>query len=71
MAINPRSLPLYVFATSCASENDPHMRLRLLLHSRTNAAEHRLGYSLRIYDPSVTATSVPSRIACCSHSTPQ
>jgi hypothetical protein len=70
MAISPRSLPLYAFATSCVSKKDPNMRLQPLLHSRTNAAEQRLGYSSRIYDQSVTATSVPSRIACCSYSTP-
>jgi hypothetical protein len=41
-----------------------------LAHSSTNAAEHRCGYSWRMYDPSKTATSNLSRMASATHSVP-
>ncbi len=45
MAISPRSSPQYAFAMIKDSENDPTTLPRPLLHSRTNAAEHRFGNS--------------------------
>ena len=68
--MSPNSSPRYAFATSSCSENDPTIRPRPFEHSMTNAAEHRLGYRLRMYDPSVTATIEPSAIECCIHSVP-
>jgi hypothetical protein len=70
MAMSPRSSPLYAFATSNASENGPTTLPCPLLHSRTNAAEHRFRNSSLMYDPSVTATSVPLAIDLSSHATP-
>jgi hypothetical protein len=70
MVISPKSSPLYAFATVRDSEKDPIIQPWPLVHSSTNAAEQRFGYSLQIYDPSVTATNVPSLIASCSQSTP-
>jgi hypothetical protein len=68
--MRPSNSPLYAFATSSASKMDPTTPPRPLLHSSMNTAEHRLGYSSLIYDPSVTATSVPVEIARASHGTP-
>ncbi len=70
MAMRPRSSPLYAFATSSPSENDPTMRPCLIEHSRTKAAKHRLGYISWMYNPSVTATSEPSAIESCSQVSP-
>jgi hypothetical protein len=70
IAIRPRSSPLYAFATDSISENDPTMHPHPLEHSITNAAEHRLGYIFRMYDPSVTATSKPLVIDSCIQVTP-
>jgi hypothetical protein len=70
MAIRPSSSPLYAFATFSASKNDPINQPRHFVHSSTNAAEQRFGYSLRVYKPSVTATRVPSWIALCSQLNP-
>jgi hypothetical protein len=66
----PRSSPLYAFATSDASKNVPTICPCPLEHSRTNTAEHRLGYISRMYDPSVTATSNPSAMESCSQDFP-
>jgi hypothetical protein len=68
MAMSPRSSPRYAFATARRSENDPTIRPHPLLHSRMKAAEHKLGYSSRVYEPSVTATSNPLLMEWCSHS---
>jgi hypothetical protein len=70
MAMRPRSSPLYAFATSSPSENVPTMHPHLLEHSRTKAAEQRLGYIYRMYDPSITATSKPSAMESCSQASP-
>jgi hypothetical protein len=70
IAISPSSSPRYAFATFVASVNEPEIRPCPLLHSRTKAAEQVCGKSSRIYDPSVTATSVPSAIERCIHDSP-
>ncbi len=70
IAISPRSSPRYAFATAEPSENDPVIRPRPFLHSKTNAAEHRWGYNSLMYEPSVTATSVPLLIERCIQSVP-
>ncbi len=70
MAIRPSNSPVYAFATSSASKNDPITLPRPLLHSSTNAVKYKVGNSFLIYDPSVTATNVPSEIDCFSHATP-
>jgi hypothetical protein len=70
MAMMPRSSPLYAFATSDASKNVPTIHPRPLEHSRTNAAEHRLGYISRMYNPLVTATSDPLAMESCSQDSP-
>ena len=70
MAISPRSSPQYAFATVSLSKNDPTIRPRPFAHSLTKAAEHRLGYNLRMYEPSVTATRDPSWMERCIHSVP-
>ncbi len=67
MAMSPRSSPWYAFATAKRSENDPTIRPCPLLHSRTKAAEYKLGYSSRVYKPSIMATSNPSLMEWCSH----
>jgi hypothetical protein len=68
MAMSPRSSPRYAFATARHSKNDPTIRPHPLLHSRTKAAEHKLGYSSCVYELSVTATSAPLLMEWCSHS---
>ncbi len=68
--MRPSNSPLYAFATSSASKKDATTLLHPLLHSSTNAVEHRLGYRSLIYNPSVTATSVPVEIARSNHATP-
>ncbi len=68
--MSPRSSPLYAFATSNASENNPTTLPCPLLHLRANAIEHRFGNSSLMYDLSVTATSVPLEIDLSSHATP-
>ncbi len=70
ITMSPSNSPLYAFATSSTSKKDPTTLLRLLLHSSMNAAEHRCGYYSLMYDPSVTATSVPSEIDFSNHVTP-
>jgi hypothetical protein len=70
MAMRPRSYPLYAFATNNASENVPTMRPLPLEHSRMNAAEHRLGYISRMYNPLVTATSKPLAMESCIQDSP-
>jgi hypothetical protein len=68
--MSPSNSPLYAFATSSASKKDPTTLPHLLLHSSTNAAEHRRGYNSLMYNPSMTATSVPSEIDFSNHVTP-
>ncbi len=70
MVMRPRSSPLYAFATNNAPENVPTMHPLPLEHSRTNAAEHRLGYISQMYDPLVTATSKPLAMESCSQDSP-
>jgi hypothetical protein len=62
IAIRPNNSPLYAFATSSSFEKNPTTLPHPFLHSRTKAAEHKVGYSSLIYEPSVTATVVPSEI---------
>jgi hypothetical protein len=68
--MSPSSSPCYAFVTDSLSKNDPYTLPSPLLHSNTHAAEHRSGYSSRMYEPSVTATSVSFAIACRIQSTP-
>ncbi len=66
MAISPSKSPWYAFATRSDLENDPIRPPNPLLHSNTNAVEHRFGYCSRMYQPSVTAMREPSCNALCS-----
>ena len=70
ITIKPRSSPLYALAAAKDSEKDWMILPSPLAHSSTNAAEHRCGYSWRMYDPSKTATSNLSRMASATHSVP-
>jgi hypothetical protein len=49
MAIRPSNSPLYAFATSSVSKNDPTTLPHPLLHSSTNSVEHKVGNSSLIY----------------------
>jgi hypothetical protein len=62
--------PLYVFATNDASDSLPIICPQPLLHSRTNAAEHRFGNNSQVYNPSVTAIRVLLVIDLLNQDTP-
>jgi hypothetical protein len=68
--MSPSNSPLYAFATSSASKKDPTTLLHLLLHSSMNTAEHRCEHNSLMYNPSMTATSVPLEIDFSNHVTP-
>jgi hypothetical protein len=70
MAIKPSSSPLFAFATYNASENEPIKHPYPFLHLITKAAEQRFRYNSQIYNLSVTATRVLSRITSCSQLNP-
>jgi hypothetical protein len=70
MVIRPKSSPRYAFATNNASKDDPNTLPRPLLHSSTNDAKHKFGNNFLMYNPPMTATSVPLEIESLSHSTP-
>ncbi len=63
IAIRPSNSPWKALATLDASGNKPTSIPQCLVHSRINAAVHRSGCCLRMYDPSATANKVPLAMA--------
>ncbi len=70
IAIRPCSLPLYALAPIVSSAKDAMICPRSFAHSRTKAAEHKLGYSCLMYDPSMTVMREPSWMAPGIHCVP-